>query len=30
VQTVKVGDVGHNGMLLRRQVVDAIVAELPA
>jgi triacylglycerol lipase len=30
VQTVKVGDVGHNRMLLSRQVVDAIVAALPA
>jgi triacylglycerol lipase len=30
VQTVKVGDVGHNGMLLSRQVVDRIVAALSA
>jgi hypothetical protein len=30
VETITVGGVGHNGMLLSRQVVGHIVAALPA
>ena len=30
VETITVGGVGHNGMLLNRQVVGRIVAALPA